>query len=513
MTRLIRLSLLAAFAALAFVPSRSPAATPSAPAIIFDVDPIVTTGPIVSRQLYGINVARWDHGLYPAASTPGAQEAGFPYRNGKLIRLLADLRPAFLKYPGGNDADSYLWDSPGNPPGDLDTTEVIDLAKRVIPALEERTGRLFFTVNFTQSPELAARWVEATCGRWPPRGNYFGRPYTPNVFAWEVGDEVWGDWTAGHLPGDAYGRRFREFATAMKKVNSNIRVAANLGLAQAGSTWTREAIRSLGDSYDIVTFTFFPLNPPNETDEALIRTPDAYRRMFGELKSAVDAATARAGRKKPVQYCLVGFNSVSTRPGPQTISMANAVFMAQMYGALAETGTDMACWWAWRNVWAPRGGDYGLVAGKGLPGLEQDTPHYTYWVFRALSRNFFGRLVAVRREGGLELYAVTPKWGEQQVRPSTLLAINTSDEPTTAIRVRLHGRLAEEALQSTPDAEQIDARIDRTLGPRRLKLKAEAAGNNDDKEPGAPPSAWIELGPLPPQSVTVVRMASDPDPK
>lgn len=379
----------------------------------FTFDPSCTTGPTVTKQLYGLNVARWDHQMYPTTGTQKLQDC-----DTTAIQRLKDLNLGFLKYPGGNDADSYIWNSPANQPHDMDTDEYLDLQKRcAVPG--------FFTVDFTQPPQLAADWVRYIQTTAHAKGAV---PY------WEVGDEVWGPWAKSHTDGASYARRFREFATAMRAVDPDLQLAANLSLSNPDTSWTREAIENLGDSFNIITTTFFPLSPPDENDEALFRAPDQYRKLFTRLKDYV--ARSRPGKPLP-RFCLVGFNSTSTHPGPQTTEMANAVFMAQMYGALAETGTDMSCWWAFHNEWKPRNGDYGIVTST-----PENRPYYTYHVLRLLSNYFTGQLLAAQHDQPVEFYAI-----RRNDHTCTLLLINTSASEPATITIQRHNASAPSPLQ------------------------------------------------------------------
>lgn len=345
-------------------------------AMTFSFDPEATTGTHVSHEIYGMNMARWDHQLFPSTSSQMLLTA-----DTDAIRKLKALDLPVLKYPGGNDADSYIWNSPANPPADMDTDEFLALAATCGAA-----G--FFTVNYTQPPALAAEWVRyvnAPCRR------------AASVPYWEVGDEVWGRWAKSHSTGADYGRRFREFASAMKAVDPTIELAANLHLGNPDTSWTQDALSELGDSFEIVTITFFAQASSRENDAQLLKAPDNYRERFNRLKSYV---ARRRESKTPVKYCLVGFNSVGSHPGPQSLEMVNAVYMAQMYGAMAETGTDMACWWAFHNEWRPRGGDYGI-----LTSTPENRPYYTYHVLNLLSHKFHGELLASERRGDVEFYA------------------------------------------------------------------------------------------------------------
>ena len=127
----------------------------------------ISTAPAVTNLLYGMNVARWDHQMYPTTGTESVANA-----DQEAITKLKAVMPGFLKYPGGNDADSYVWNSPGNEADDMDTNEFLDLASQC-----KAPG--FITVNFNKPPELAADWlryIKATA-----TGTH-AAPY------WEVGD-------------------------------------------------------------------------------------------------------------------------------------------------------------------------------------------------------------------------------------------------------------------------------------------------------------------------------------
>jgi hypothetical protein len=431
----------------------------------FSFDAAVSTGSLVTRELYGMNVARWDHGLFPSTTSQMLLTC-----DRDAILLLKQLNPGLLKYPGGNDADSYIWNASENPALDMDSEEFLSLARTC-------NAPGFFTVNFTAGPELAAQWVQHMNDL---AGHSGSIPY------WEVGDEVWGPWAKSHVPGDEYARRFRQFSKAMKSVDPSIKLAANLSLSNAGSSWTREAIGSLGNSFDVITMTYFAQDPPNENDAKLLSSAERYRSLFRNLEKAVSSAYPE--RKRP-EYCLVGFNSTSSRPGPQTLEMVNGVFMAQMYGSMAETGTDMSCWWAFHNAYPPRAGDYGVLSSDG-----RNTPHYPYWVMKLLSNSFTGRFLCAQRQNGLEFYAL-----KRQDNSVACLLINTTTETRSAMLTwtgmdRLKGPLQPEIRNGVTSATVRGAI--RTAG---------AVGNNTEIPQGnRSRQAWLPA--LEPYSVSIVEL-------
>ncbi|MGI8907998.1 MAG: hypothetical protein ACR2IE_16085 [Candidatus Sumerlaeaceae bacterium] len=417
----------------------------------------------MTKMLYGLNVARWDKQLYPTTGTEKLR-AG----DSTAIARLKDLELGFLKYPGGNDADSYVWNSEGNKPDDMDTDEYLELQRQCgVPG--------FFTVNFTSGTQLAAEWARYIQMR---AGN-------GAVPFWEVGDEVWGSWAKSHTTGTDYAQKFRQIADAMRAVEPGLKMAANLHLSDPDTSWTREALAGLGDSFDIITTTFFPLSPPNEQDEKLFRTPDQYRKLFGRLKDFI--ARSRPGKPLP-KFCLVGLNSTSSHPGPQTIEMANAVYMAQMYGAMAETGTDMSCWWAFHNEWKPRGGDFGIVTST-----PENRPYHTYYVLRLLAHHFLGRVVGAERRGRVEFYATRTDDGG-----CTLLVINTSGTDAADVEIRPAGsqRIGRMTAFSVDLVTSETVASGSTRAPEELMVNIERTG---------PSTNVLYLKALPAYSVAVVR--------
>src|SRR3989338_9297648 len=93
---------------------------------------------LISPLLYGINTARWDESLFPGASN----EMLLGSDRGAIIKIKAS-GVTLLKYPGGNDADHYIWNSPSNNATEMDTDEYIALCREV-------RAEPFITINFNE---------------------------------------------------------------------------------------------------------------------------------------------------------------------------------------------------------------------------------------------------------------------------------------------------------------------------------------------------------------------------
>jgi len=322
----------------------------------FDINPLI----------YGLHTARWDESLFP-----------YPKKDMLLtcdrdaIKKIKDAGITLLKYPGGNDADSYVWNSKDNLASDMDTDEYNEFLLA--------TGTVgFITINFSASPELAAEWVD-----------YCNNQKGYNIKLWEVGDEVWGKWSVCHTTGENYGDKFNKFVSTMKLKDKSIKVAANLAIAPYLFEWDKKALEKIKDSVDVITFTFYPLQSgKDEVEEKLLKSHHIYIDWFNQFKEIVKEKMPE--KYNNIEYCCVGYNSVDYYPGPITKSLANALYTGLMLGTYAETKTDMACFWALHNAYPPRDGDYGILSSDGT-----NTPYYTYYVLKMFSEKFLGKLLQI----------------------------------------------------------------------------------------------------------------------
>lgn len=319
----------------------------------------------INPFLYGINTARWDESLFP-----GPTDEMLLRSDRDAISKIEASGITLLKYPGGNDADAYIWNSPDNNASEMDTDEYIALCREV-------GAEPFITVNFNAGPELAAAWVR-----------YCNTERGYNVRYWEVGDEQWGTWAKGHAPPEVYAEKYVAFVEAMRDVDPTIKVATNVPLGPHPEQWTTRVLKAAGDHVDLLTYTFFPQKWGSEHDDSLLASVNVFRGLVKTLRSDVEQALGKE-RAASLLTVNVGYNSVNHSPGPQTLEVVNALWTARMLGAMAEAGTDIACYWALHNAFPPRKGDYGYLSSEGL-----NTPSYTYYVFPMFAHHAGQNLIA-----------------------------------------------------------------------------------------------------------------------
>ncbi len=232
---------------------------PPAQDVTVTIDAGQRLGPI-NPLLYGINTARWDESLFPSAA-----DCMLLTCDRDAIAKVKASGVTMLKYPGGNDADSYVWNSPENNPSEMDTDEYLAFCREV-------GAEPFITINFNQPPELAAAWV-----RYCNTGNRH------HVMYWEVGDEQWGWWAKGHSTPEAYASKYVTFVRAMKAVDPTIKVATNVFLGVHPEQWTERVLAAAGEYIDMLTVTFYPQEWGKENDDTLLSSTTTYREQMSAL--------------------------------------------------------------------------------------------------------------------------------------------------------------------------------------------------------------------------------------
>lgn len=323
----------------------------------------------VSPLLFGVNTACWDEQLFPAT----CEEWPLTFDQVAVNRV-KDAGIRFLRYPGGRDGDDYIWNSPTNSALRMDTDEFM-----VFCRLAGATPSI--TVNYTAPPSLAAEWV-----RYANLTRGYSVPY------WEVGDEEY-----FLVDAAAYANRFLEFARAMKAVDPSIKVGANISAGRLD--WSRKVLRTIGPVVDFVVHNWYPQEPKKENDRNLLQTPRQLEKDIALIRGLLKMEAPE--RAAEIEIQIGGYNSVSYAPGPQTVSIVNALWTADVLGTLAKSGVSAAGYWALHNVYPPRDGDYGLMTST-----PENQPYPVLHVFRMFKEHFGSTLVrAASDDERISVYA------------------------------------------------------------------------------------------------------------
>lgn len=193
---------------------------------------------------------------------PGDAASGGVRRD--VFERIKQLKPAFIRWPGGNVAQDYHWMSAVGPRDERATwtnlswkneTESGDFGTDEFVAFARAAGaEPSITVNVEgrgATVEEAAAWVEYCNG--PASSKYGamraanGHPAPFNVKLWEVGNEIWGDWVRGHSDAETYARNLNRYAKAMRAVDPSIKL---IGVGDNDMKWNRTVLRAAGADID-----------------------------------------------------------------------------------------------------------------------------------------------------------------------------------------------------------------------------------------------------------------------
>jgi hypothetical protein len=343
--------------------------------------------PAVPAQALGINTATWDDALLDPAVPDLLRRAGI----------------TMLRFPGGSTADEYDWQTntmglgTGRSTGAVSFDAFMGLVRQI-------GGQAMITVNYGSNaagtgggdPAEAASWV-----RYANSSKGYGIRY------WEIGNETYGSWEtnlhADHSPA-AYATNALAYIKAMKAVDSSIQIGVPLLLAQPGmeaqaSAWNTPVLAGTCGKIDFVVVHWYPQEPGQESDSGLLAAPAQIAGMVATLRGQITRACGSAETHLPI--LLTESNSVSNKPGKQTVSIINALFLADSFATWLEQGITTVDWWDLHNgvtlgtnnaaslTGTATYGDYGILStGMCVQGVcppSRDTPFPTYYALQLLS--------------------------------------------------------------------------------------------------------------------------------
>ena len=399
---------------------------------------------IVDERVFGLNATMWDEHL----ATP------------ETTALLAAAGARALRFPGGSLSNEYHWRTNTTLDNTWEWATGFDEFAGVASALG---AQVFISVNYgTGTPEEAADWVryanvERVLGfRW-----------------WEIGNENYGAWETDTqaVPQDpyTYAVRSRDYIAAMKAADPAVRVgvvvvpgesayATNAGhpainprTGQAHNGWTPvllATLRSLAATPDFVVYHRYEQAPGEESDAVLLQSAATWPLDVADLRQQLSDYLGDAGAG--VEICVTENNAVYSRPGKQTASLVNGLFLADAIGNVLQTEVGALLWWDLRNSqehfnnnsgalygWRDYG-DYGVLSTPSDGGSTTFyDPYPAYYVLKLLSHFARGgdRVVAaVSDHALLAVYAARRRDGSL-----SLLAINKSATATIAAAITLAG--------------------------------------------------------------------------
>lgn len=266
----------------------------------------------------------------------------------EIVKILGDARITTLRFPGGTQADHFVWWQALGPPsgralqasGNLDELyrpvigpeELIELAKalRAVPFITANTG--------SGSAALAGAWAQ-----------YFNAVGFPVTF-WEIGNEPYflginGSGVLGLTP-DAYAAKVIEYATAIRSQVPGAKIfgAGVIGPADTESYWNSVMLGIAGPYLDGLSLhnAYAPLYAYTPGPSPVVPPEiELYRAMMGASKAfertlrVVSDELARNGRLIPIfvtEYDGIFYPEEKLEPPSVTLAR-NPTLACALYNA------------------------------------------------------------------------------------------------------------------------------------------------------------------------------------
>jgi hypothetical protein len=404
---------------LAWIPASSAAVTVNANNKAGTLNPL----------MFGVNTAIWDANLNSSTCEGLIKSAGFQ---------------AF-RFPGGSESDGYHW---ANPSYGIDFDTFASVAA-------PNKGQDLITVNYgTGTPSEAAAWVK-----------YSNVTKKYGIKYWEVGNETYGSWetdshTSEHDP-VIYAQQFAQYYAQMKAASPTILIGApaapgedayanypaeavtNPVTGVAHSGWTPvmlATLKGLGIQPDFLIYHRYP-EFDTDCDFTLLTTNGTFVSDVESLRQMLTDYSGTVG--KPTKIFCTETNCDAGVEGKQTVSLVNALFLADSFGTMLETECDSLIWWDLINGVTTGGDNSSWIYGWRQYGDEgMFSPDFTliypmYYVEQLL--NLFGApgdsVISAHSSYGL-LSAHATKRSDGSVR---LLFVNKSASTPIVASLALTG--------------------------------------------------------------------------
>ena len=259
------------------------------------------------------------------------------------------LRPAFIRWPGGNVAQDYHWAWGVGPrderpswinlswanelePGDLGTDEYVRFCRNVgaAPTLVVNVeGR-------GATAEEAAGWGEEATGPTTSAGGArraaIGQPETFGVRLWELGNEIWGDWVRGHSDAETYARNYLRYQAAMKAVDPSIELIA---VGDNDMDWNRTVLKIAGARIDYLSIHhYYGLREMQGDALNLMARPLFYERLYAQVAELLRELVP----DRKIKLVINEWNTAL--PLPRQESMESALYGARLMNVFERSGTS-----------------------------------------------------------------------------------------------------------------------------------------------------------------------------
>lgn len=244
-----------------------------------------------------------------------------------IMAAVKELRPAIIRYPGGNFVSNYNWLDGVGPkkerisrlelawytlePNTFGTNEFVEYCKMI-------NAEPYFSVNMgTGTIEEARRWVEYCNVKEGPfyaeLRKKHGFPDPHNIIYWSLGNEMDGPWQMGHMNAEDYVKKAREAAKLMVRTSPGIKlIAAGSSNYREGADpdhWNSTVLNGLKDVIDYIALHIYVGNPDSNYYN-FVSTPLVLEQRTRIVKGMIDQVMQTANRpnRNPIYIAWDEYN-------------------------------------------------------------------------------------------------------------------------------------------------------------------------------------------------------------
>lgn len=349
--------------------------------LTIQADQVVRT--MSPRRLGGTNVALWNDVQH--------------FRDPQLRKWMADLRPGYIRLPGGSWSNCVYWNGHGvrDASGKLDKTR---MGPDGYPAVDYSGYAPSFTVNNSLQPtgegnvdvKTVHDWIQSLPGVEPlPCPNLgLGRAVDAaewvkwsnqkmgyNARVWELGNELGGSWEPGtRLPNsdktitpEIFTQNYNAFAKAMREVDPTIKIGA--------CTFTSAMLRDCGRYVDFVGIHAYPGTTAATPQENLAAVGGEIAKQVAHVKA--DIRKYQPERENEIEISYTEWNlSGGLNASDLFGGLWHSLFLAEM----AKSGVHFATQWDIYTHHRGMKSGHGLIFTDGQK-YTRKAPYHAMWLW------------------------------------------------------------------------------------------------------------------------------------
>lgn len=350
------------------------------------------------------------------------------YKEKAALTQLRRLEISDMRLPGGNWSNTWMWDGtlptgvrddyagkitgPPNQVWAMDTDGLIALCDSVgarpQPCVNYSLARYLLAPDrVEQAAGFAGAWVRDLN---IDKGK--GAKY------WEVGNENYGPWQAGHtvsdlgrITGTEYGKDFCLFADSMHAADPTVKVGAVL-IPDAGdyNNWSEGVLPEVQDHADYLIIHDYFTWAHDMNTITVRQVLDGITFMKSNMKSVESMVAEHTGKRG--DHFPIALTEYNVCAGRKNNAMVANLFVTMSLGEAIDAGYGLVNIWDIANGGPPDGGDHGLLS-RGTANVEPWTAHPTFFAYYYFGR-FFGDVMVRTTNSDADLYCYASRFSTEE---------------------------------------------------------------------------------------------------